>query len=110
MRSGTRLWQSLGSLGGRGAISIALGCLAPFIVTWFLAATIEKFAGPPAGREGTWLWAWFIPYPHPFTWRAGLAVTIMGGLPLGFLTVWGLARRSVMQSYHRRAAVGGWKT
>ena len=71
------------------------GCAAPFIVTWFLAAAIWGFAGPPAGREGTWRWAWFIPYPDPFTWRSGLGVAIMVGLPLGFLTLWVLARRSV---------------
>src|SRR5688572_29878698 len=93
--SGIRLWQSLGSLDWREAISIAVGCAAPFIVTWFLAAAIWGAAGPPDGREGTWRWAWFIPYPDPFTWRSGLAVAIMVGLPLGLLTLWGLARRSV---------------
>ena len=93
MRSVTRNWQLLGSLGGREAISIAIGCAAPFIVTWFLAAAIWGFAGPPAGREGTWRWAWFIPYPDPFTWREGGAVAIMVGMPLGFLTLWLLARR-----------------
>jgi hypothetical protein len=95
MGSGTGLWQSLGRLSGREAISIALGCAAPFIATWFLAAVIEDFAGAPAGREGTWRWAWFIPYPDPFTWRVRLGVTIAGSLPLGFLTLWALARRSV---------------
>ena len=94
MRSATRLWQPLGSLSGREAISIALGFAAPFIATCFLAAAIEEFAGAPAGREWTFRWAWFIPYPDPFTWRVGLGVTIMGGLPLGFLTLWVLARRS----------------
>ena len=92
--SGIRLWHGLGSLDRRKAISIAIGCAAPFIVTWFLAAATWRFAGPPAGREGTWRWAWFIPYPDPFTWRTGLGVAIMVGLPLGFLTLWVLARRS----------------
>ena len=82
MRSGIRLWQSLGSLSGREAISIALGCAAPIIVIWFLATAIEEFTGAPAGREETFRWAWFIPHPDPFTWRVGLGVTIMGGLPL----------------------------
>ena len=94
MRSGTRLWQSLGSLNGREAISIALGCVAPLIVIWFLAAAIEEFAGAPAARDGTFRWAWFIPYPDRFTWRVGLGLTIMGGLPLGFLALWVFARRS----------------
>lgn len=93
MRSATRYWQWLGSIDGREAIIIAIGCAAPFVVTWFLAAVLWGILGPPAGREGTWRWAWFIPYPYPFTWREGGAVAIMVGLPLGFLTLWALARR-----------------
>lgn len=99
MRSVTRLWQSLGSLSRLDAISIAIGSAVLFIVTWFLGAGLWTFLGPPAGREGTWRWAWFIPYPDPFGWREGLAVAIMVGLPLGFFTLWKLARRSFAQTH-----------
>lgn len=93
MRSGS-LWQQLGRLDGREAISLAIGGAAPMIVAWFLGAVLWTYWGPPDGREGTWRWAGFIPYPDPFTWRSAAGVMLMLGLPLAFLAVWKLARRS----------------
>ena len=88
------LWQRLGSLDWRDAIPIAVGCAAPFVVAWFLGAGLWGYLGPPEGRSGTWRWAWFIPYPDPFGWREAVGVVMMIGLPLGFLGLWRLARRS----------------
>ena len=99
MRSKTGLWRSLGSLSKVDAISIALGVVLFYLLMWYLAAGIWTLAGPPAGREGTWRWAWFIPYPDPFTWREALGVAILVGPPLGFFVLWRLARRSFRRDH-----------
>lgn len=93
MRAAT-LWESIGSLDWHGAVPIIIGCAAPFFVAWYLGAGLWGWLGAPDGREGTWNWFGFIPYPSPFTWREGLGVAIMLGLPLGFFVLWRLARRS----------------
>lgn len=94
---GASLWQTIGSLSARHAISIAIGSAAPMIVLWFLAPTVETIAtalgaAPTAG----WTTRWFgiIPYPDPFTRRAALAVGLIAMVPLVFLGLWGLARRT----------------
>lgn len=99
MRSETGFWHWLGSTSPVDAISITIGTAVLFVGTWFLGAGLWEYLGPPPGRVGTWRWAWFIPYPEPFGWREGLAVAIMVGLPLGFFTLWKLARRSFAERH-----------
>ena len=99
MRQKTGLWESIGSLSKVDAISLALGGPVFCIVMWYLAAGLWTYFGPPPGRDGTWRWAWFIPYPDPFTWREGVGLAIILGLPLGMYAVWVFARRSYRRDH-----------
>ena len=99
MRSKTGLWEAIGSLSKVDAISIALGGPVFMIVMWYLGAGLWTYFGPPPGREGTWRWAWFIPYPDPFTWRSGVAVALIFGPSLAMYILWVFARRSYRRDH-----------
>lgn len=82
----------------RLVLTYAIAYMAPMGIMWFLAPALQRYlAGRGAEVGSAWTFEWWlglVPYPVPFTARAGLGLAIVVVPPIAFVFVWWRARLS----------------
>ena len=78
----------------RTVAAVAIGCVAPMAVMWFLAPLVRDAAEARGWPVSGWTFAWFgvVPYPTPFTWRAALGLSLIVVPPVVMGATWYVRR------------------
>jgi hypothetical protein len=81
----------------RDVLAYALGWAVPMLVMYFGAPALQEYLERRGVDVGdAWRFQWWlgiVPYPVPFTTRAGLAIALILVPPIAFVFVWWIARR-----------------